>query len=134
MRSEQTGRHDMILGLGVDIVEVGRIRSALKNANRMVNRVFTAGEIRYCLGRKNRFQHFAGRFAAKEAALKALGTGWQRGIAWKDVEVSSNELGKPQLTFHGKAKRIFQESGSRRAQLSITHAQEYAVAVVILEN
>lgn len=124
----------MILGLGVDIVEVQRIRSALKNAERMVNRVFTAEEIRYCSDRKKKFQHFAGRFAAKEAALKALGTGWQRGITWKDVEVSSNKLGKPELTFHGKAKRIFQELGARQTQLSITHAQEYALAVVILEN
>ena len=124
----------MVIGLGIDIVEVRRIRSALKNAEAMVQRVFTAEEIRYCSARKNKFQHFAGRFAAKEAALKALGTGWQRGIRWKDVEVTARENGKPEIAFYGKAQQFFNESGAQRGLLSITHAQEYALAVVVLEN
>lgn len=124
----------MIVGVGVDIVEVGRINSALQNSDAMVQRVFTTDEIRYCSNRKNKYQHFAGRFAAKEAALKALGTGWQQGIRWKDVEITSDERGKPEVNFYGKAKEFFDKSGARRATLSITHAQEYAVAVVILED
>lgn len=124
----------MVMGLGVDIVEVQRITSALEHAETMVQRVFTPEEIRYCTARKNKFQHFAGRFAAKEAALKALGTGWQEGIRWKDVEITADPRGKPEVTFHGKAKEFYERSGARRALLSITHAQDYAVAVVVLES
>ena len=122
----------MVIGIGVDIVEVKRIAQALESA--MIERVFTEVEIEYSTARKNKFQHFAGRFAAKEAALKALGTGWQKGIRWKDVEVVSNTLGKPQLVFHRQARKIYQESGAQQAHVTITHATEYAVAVVILEK
>ena len=99
----------------------------------MANRVFTGKELEYCRARKNQFQHFAGRFAAKEAALKALGTGWQEGIRWKDVEIVPDELGKPLLYFQGRAKEIFDSSGAQQAHLTITHASEYAVAAVVLE-
>ena len=124
----------MITGLGIDIVEVRRIRAALQGTEAMRQRIFSVGEIRYCSKRKNEFQHFAARFAAKEATLKALGTGWQGGIGWKDVEVTSDEQGKPELIFHGKAEQTFQESGARRALLSLTHTREYALAVVVLED
>lgn len=124
----------MVIGLGIDIVEVRRIASALQNGEAMIQRVFTEEEIRYCSSHKNKFQHFAGRFAAKEAALKALGTGWQEGIRWKDVEVTADPRGKPEVTFHGKARQFFEKSGGRRALLAITHAQEYALAVVVLED
>lgn len=124
----------MVVGLGIDIVEVGRIRSALQNTETMVQRVFTAEEIRYCSARKNKFQHFAGRFAAKEAALKAIGTGWQQGIRWRDVEVSADKKGKPHLAFYGKAQQFFEKSGAQRALLSITHASKYALAIVVLES
>jgi holo-[acyl-carrier protein] synthase len=125
----------MVTGIGIDIVEVRRISKALEGSGAMVRRVFTPEEISYCAGRKqNQYEHFAGRFAAKEAALKALGTGWQGGIRWTDVEVSVNEMGKPQLGFHGKALQLFQKSGAKRAMLSITHSKEHAVAVVVLET
>jgi len=100
----------------------------------MANRVFTENELEYCRARKNQFQHFAGRFAAKEAALKALGTGWQEGIRWKDVEVVPGKLGKPLLSFYGRAKEIFDASGAKAAQVTITHASEYAVAAVVLDT
>jgi holo-[acyl-carrier protein] synthase len=122
----------MVIGIGVDIVEIKRIAQALETT--MIERVFTEVEIQYCTRRKNRFQHFAGRFAAKEAALKALGTGWQKGIRWKDVEVTSNPLGKPEVLFHRRAREIYQESGTQQAHVTITHATEYAVAVVVLES
>ncbi len=122
----------MVIGIGVDIVEVKRIVHALESA--MIERVFTEVEIQYSTARKSKFQHFAGRFAAKEATLKALGTGWQKGIRWKDVEVVANKLGKPQLVFHRRARKIYQESGARQAHVTITHATDYAVAVVILEK
>lgn len=124
----------MVVGIGVDIVEVKRIQRALTHGESMVKRVFTEPEIKYCQGRKNLYQHFAGRFAAKEAALKALGTGWQQGIRWKDVEVVSGGLGKPELHLYGRALEIFEESGAQRQLVSITHADDYAVAMVLLEK
>ena len=124
----------MIVGIGIDIVEIHRIRSALENTQTMQQKVFTPQEIEYCVGRKNQFQHFAGRFAAKEAALKALGTGWSEGIRWKDVETTSDNLGKPLLSFHRRALEIFEQSGADRSWVSITHSSEHAVAVVVLEG
>ena len=124
----------MIVGIGVDIVEVRRISKALQGSASMVRKVFTPAEIEYCQARKNQYQHFAGRFAAKEAALKALGTGWQEGIGWRDVEVIPAELGKPDLKLHGKALSFFKACGADRAFVSITHAEAYATAMVVLEG
>jgi holo-[acyl-carrier protein] synthase len=123
----------VVRGIGIDIVEVRRISRALQGGDEMANRVFTEKELEYCRARKNQFQHFAGRFAAKEAALKALGTGWQEGIRWKDVEVAPDELGRPLLCFQRRAKEIFDSSGAKQAHVTITHAREYAVAAVVLE-
>ncbi|UCF35572.1 MAG: holo-ACP synthase [Acidobacteriota bacterium] len=123
----------MVVGIGVDIVEVRRISQALQGGEAMAKRVFTDAEREYCQARRNRYQHFAGRFAAKEAALKALGTGWQEGIRWKDVEVIPDQLGKPELRLHNRAEEIFEQSGGKRALVTITHAREYAVAVVVLD-
>ncbi len=124
----------MVIGIGLDIVEIRRITHALQNGQTMMKRVFTPKEILYCSQYKNQFQHFAGRFAAKEAALKALGTGWQKGIRWKDVEITNGGMGKPELTFYGRAEDFFAKSGSQRVLLSITHATDYAVAMVVLES
>jgi len=124
----------VVIGLGIDIVEVRRIGRALQNSDALAKKVFTQLELDYCLKKKNRFQHFAGRFAAKEAALKALGTGWQEGIRWKDVEVVPDELGKPELNFYRRAREVFEASGAKRALLTITHASEYAVAAVVLDS
>lgn len=124
----------MVVGFGIDIVEVPRIRKALEGGHALAQRVFTDPEREYCEARKNRYQHFAGRFAAKEAALKALGTGWQEGIRWHDVEVLPGDLGKPELRFHGRAQEILTERGAQTALLTISHATQYAVAAVVLEN
>ena len=124
----------MVIGLGIDIVEVRRISRALQASETLAKRVFTDSELEYCGKRKDYFQHFAGRFAAKEAALKALGTGWQEGIRWKDVEIVPDDLGKPELIFYRRAKEIFEESGAQRALVTITHASEYAVAAVVIEG
>lgn len=124
----------MVVGLGIDIVEIRRIRQALQGGEAMIKRVFTEAEREYCSARRNLFQHFAGRFAAKEAAMKALGTGWQEGIRWKDVEVVPDGLGKPELVFHGRALEVFQDFGAKSALVTITHARDYAVAAVVLEK
>ncbi len=124
----------MIVGIGIDIVEIRRISAALQGTQAMERRVFTPKEIRFCSKRKNKYQHFGGRFAAKEAALKALGTGWSQGIRWRDVEITSDDSGKPMLTLHGKAREFFENSGALHTWVSITHSSEHAVAVVVLEK
>tara|TARA_B100000949_G_C13975112_1_gene322749 strand:+ start:94 stop:474 length:381 start_codon:yes stop_codon:yes gene_type:complete len=124
----------MVVGIGIDIVEVARIQEALLGARSMEEKVFTDTEIDYCRKRKLMYQHFAGRFAAKEATLKALGTGWSEGIRWKDVEILEGKSGAPKLEFHAKAKKLFQRSGARVALISITYSSGQAVAVVVLDT
>jgi len=124
----------MILGLGVDIVEVNRIRGALLKGDSLRRRVFTQAEIDYCANQQNQYQHFAGRFAAKEAGLKALGTGWGQGIRWQDVEVINEESGKPVIRFNGKALEILHEKAINGMLVTISHSAKYAVAVVVMEG
>ncbi len=124
----------MIIGIGIDIVSIDRLQTALKGTHSMEQKLFTPEEIRFCNSRKNQYQHFGGRFAAKEAALKALGTGWSKGIRWIDVEITKGDRGTPILTFHAKARKVFEELGARTTWLSITHSTEHAVAMVVLEK
>jgi holo-[acyl-carrier protein] synthase len=125
----------VIVSIGIDIIEVGRMRQALARTPRLRARVFTEGERAYCEGRgAASAQHFAARFAAKEAALKALGTGWRGSITWHDVEVVRQETGVPSVVFHGEAREVFRRSGATHAHLSISHTSEHAVAQVIFER
>ena len=125
----------MIVGTGVDIAEVGRIRQSVERfGERFLHRVFTEGEITYCEGKANRFESYAARFAAKEAAMKALGTGWNHGIRWRDVEVVRPKGQRPTLQFHGLAAELARKLGARNIALSITHTSEQALANVILES
>ncbi len=125
----------MIVGIGVDIVEIGRLRRTLgKQADRFLKRVFTAAEQEYCNAHRDPVPHYAARFAAKEAVFKALGTGWAQGVAWLDVEVRRREGGAPSLTLLGAAERHGLALGLRTAHLSLSHSDEAAVAMVILEN
>lgn len=125
----------MIVGMGVDIVEVPRIRAAIERfGDRFLHRLFTAAEIRYCESKANKFERFAARFAAKEAALKAIGTGLSRGISWQDVEVVREPSGRPTLSFTGKAAEFAARLGSRRSSISLTHTEQTAFAQVILED
>ena len=111
------------------------MRAVLTRTPRFAARVFTDGERAYCDGRgAAAAQHYAARFAAKEAALKALGTGWRGGLSWQDVEVVANEAGAPALVFHREARALFQRSGADTAHLTISHTAEHAVAQVILER
>ncbi|MDG2014589.1 MAG: holo-ACP synthase [Pirellulaceae bacterium] len=121
-----------VIGIGTDIIEVARIGQMIeKHDDLFLRRVFTPLEIEYCGGRKSAMQHYAGRWAAKEAGLKALGTGWSRGIKWTDMEVSNLMGGKPELRIHGVASDIAQEMGIQEMQISISHCRSYAVAYVI---
>ena len=125
----------MIVGTGVDIAEVARIAQAIARfGNRFKERVFTADEIRYCESKANKTERFAARFAAKEAGMKALGTGWSRGVTWRDIEVRRLPGGRPTIVFHGKAGEIFAKLGGVKVHLSITHTAESAMAYVILES
>ncbi len=121
-----------LIGIGTDIIEVARIGEMIEKHDELfLRRVYTPLEIEYCGGRKSALQHYAGRWAAKEAALKALGTGWSRGIKWTDMEVSNLMGGKPELRIHGVASDIAEEMGIQEMQISISHCQSYAVAYVI---
>lgn len=125
----------MIIGTGIDIAEVPRIRHSIERfGDRFLNRIYTAGEIRYCDSKANRVERYAARFAAKEAAMKALGTGWSRGVRWRDCEVSRLPGGRPTILFHGKAGEIAATLGLKNAALSISHTEAQAIAQVILES
>lgn len=125
----------MIVGTGVDIAEVARIRQALeRHGDRFLKRVFTPEEIRYCTGKVNSAERLAARFAAKEAGMKAIGTGWRRGVAWKDFEVVRLPGQRPQLRFSGRAAEIAQALGCKTIHLSLSHTAEQAIAHVILEG
>lgn len=125
----------MIIGTGVDIAEVPRIRGSIERfGDRFLQRIFTAGEIRYCERKANRYERYAARFAAKEAGMKALGTGWSHGVRWRDIEVVRPPGQRPTIQFHGEAAAIAAKLGTRNISLSITHTSEQALAHVILEN
>jgi holo-[acyl-carrier protein] synthase len=125
----------VIVGLGVDIVDIRRMRLALeRQGDRFIQRIYTEGEQRYCRGHRDQAPCFAARFAAKEALFKALGTGWARGVTWRDVEVQNDERGAPRLVLSGRAAELSQELGSRDVHISLSHSEESAIAIVILEK
>ncbi|HWB98846.1 MAG TPA: holo-[acyl-carrier-protein] synthase [Bryobacteraceae bacterium] len=124
----------MIVGTGVDLAEVPRIRQAIERyGKRFIERIFTPREIAYVERKANRFERYAGRFAAKEAGMKAIGTGWRRGVRWRDFEVANLPSGKPTLLLHGEAAQIAGQMGVRSISLSLTHTAELGMAHVILE-
>ena len=125
----------MIVGLGVDITEVDRIEAAIARRGRaLLERLFTPSEIRYCEKHRNRAERFAGRFAAKEAAMKALGTGWARGVRWVDIEVVREPGAKPMLKLSGASRAIADRLGVKNIALTITHTGNTALAQVIFES
>ncbi|MGH9686382.1 MAG: holo-ACP synthase [Candidatus Acidiferrales bacterium] len=125
----------MIVGLGLDIAEIDRIEAAIvRHGEAFIKRLYTPGEAEYCERFRNRYERYAARFAAKEAAMKALGTGWQHGIRWRDIEVTREESGKPTLSLTGVAREFAERLGVRHISLSITHSGNLALAQVIFEN
>jgi holo-[acyl-carrier protein] synthase len=125
----------VIISIGVDIIEVRRVRETIERTPRFAERVFTSAERAYCEScGVVASQHYAARFAAKEAALKALQTGWSGGISWQDIEVTAKASGAPLISFHGKALELYQQTGATAAHLSIAHTTEHAIAEVILEK
>jgi holo-[acyl-carrier protein] synthase len=125
----------VIVGMGIDLAEVPRIREAIeRHGRRFIERVYTPGEIAYVESKANRFERYAARFAAKEAGMKAIGTGWRRGVRWRDFEVANLPSGKPTLVLHGVAAQFAERLSVSNIALSITHTAQEGVAIVILEN
>jgi holo-[acyl-carrier protein] synthase len=125
----------MIIGAGVDIIEIARLRNALERLkDRFIQRVFTPEEQQFCNQHRDPAPHYAARFAAKEAMFKALGTGWAKGVTWQDVEVLRQQKEAPTLRLHGEAQRLSQLMGATRIHLSLSHSEHSAIAMVILEQ
>ena len=124
----------MIYGSGIDIIEVSRIKAVMDRDIGFREKIFTAGEIAYCETKKHKYEKYHERFAAKEAFLKALGTGLREGISWQDMEVSNDALGKPVLKLSGKAAEFSQVQKVTRIHLSLSHDSGHAVAMVDLES
>jgi holo-[acyl-carrier protein] synthase len=125
----------MIIAIGIDLAEISRLEEKLgRDDRRFRDRVFTPAEIAYCESRASRFSSYAARFAAKEAAMKALGTGWGEGVSWQEIEVVNTEAGAPTLRLSGRALERFNELGASRAHVSLSHSRDTAIAQVIFEQ
>ncbi len=125
----------MIVGTGVDLAEVPRIRASIERfGQRFIARIYTPAEIAYVERKANKYERYAARFAAKEAGMKAIGTGWKRGVTWQDFEVANLPSGKPTLRLHGVAAQVADRLSVKNISLSLTHTAEYGMAHVILED
>ena len=125
----------MIVGTGVDLAEVPRIQASIERyGDKFIQRIYTPAEIAYVERKANKYERYAARFAAKEAGMKAIGTGWRRGVRWQDFEVANLPSGKPTLRLHGAAARHAAKLGVKNVSLSITHTAQLGMAHVILED
>ena len=125
----------MIVGMGIDVAEVPRIQAVIESQKeRFLRRVFTPEEAAYCEQFKNKYERYSGRFAVKEAAMKALGTGWSRGVRWVDLEIVRMRGGRPTLVLKGQARKIADALGVKNIVVSITHTEAQAIAQVIFEG
>lgn len=125
----------MIVGTGVDLAEVARVQRSIERfGERFLSRVFTPAERAYVERKRNRFERYAARFAAKEAGMKAIGTGWKQGVTWQDFEVANLPSGKPTLRLSGKAAEMAAQLGVKSVLLSLSHTASLAIAEVILEG
>jgi holo-[acyl-carrier protein] synthase len=125
----------VIVGIGIDLAEVHRIREAIeRHGRRFIERIYTEKEIAYVERKANKYERYAARFAAKEAGMKAVGTGWKRGVRWRDFEVTNLPSGRPTLQLHGEAAKFAESLGVRNIALSITHTAAQGMAIVILES
>jgi len=124
----------LIYGTGIDIIEVARIQKVMERDIGFRDKIFTPVEIEYCESKKNKYQHYAARFSAKEAFLKAIGTGWRFGIRFADIEVYHDDLGKPFIRGFGKAEELLKNEEISKIHVSLSHLKEMATAIVIIEK
>ena len=121
-----------VLAHGIDMVDCARLQKSIdRHGERFLRRVFTPTEQAYCRGRKRQLEHFAGRFAAKEAVLKVLGTGWREGISWTDIEVRNDPAGRPEVFLSGRCEQIAAEQGMEQIHISISHITTHAIASAV---
>lgn len=124
-----------VVGVGLDLTRIDRLEAAhARRGDRLLERLFTAGERAYCEAKKERFQSYAGRFAVKEAVMKVLGTGWARGVRWVDIEVVRKPGRAPEVVLHGRSAEIARERGIARIHVTITHDAGLAAAVAVAES
>jgi len=124
----------MIYGIGTDIIEVPRIEKVMEKDIGFRDKIFTPGEIAYCETKKHKFENYAARFSAKEALMKAIGTGWRFGIRFADIEVYHDEFGKPLIHLYGKAEELVKIERISKIHVSLSHVKEIATAIVIVET
>jgi len=123
----------MIVGVGIDIIEIERIKRSIDTyGDRFLNKIFTKSEIEYCNNKFNKYQHFAARFAAKEAVYKALSSGWNETLSWMDIEIKNEPNGMPVVKPSGKLKEFL--AGNRELKMSISHSDNYVTSVAIVFN
>ena len=121
----------MVLGLGIDIIEIARVKKSIDNfGDKFLNKVFTDGEVEYCNSKFNKYQHYAARFAAKEAVYKALASGWKEGLRWKDIEIQNDDSGMPSIKPSGKLNSFL--SNNTQLRISFSHSDNYVTAVAII--
>ena len=124
----------MIYGIGIDIIDVERVKKLISKKDKYLKKIYTETEIEYCEKFKRKEQEYAGRFSAKEAFSKALGTGMSHGIKFSEIEMINDNLGKPEIILYGGTKGYFLEKGLKNIFVSISHLKEYATAVVVIEK
>jgi len=124
----------LVFGIGTDIIEVERIEKQLEKNSGLKEKLFTPHEIAYCENKKNKAQHYAARFAAKEAFLKAIGTGWRDGLQFNEIEVTNDKMGKPMIVLSGKTKDFVNQINITNIQVSLTHIKDVVNAIVIVEK
>jgi holo-[acyl-carrier protein] synthase len=124
----------MIYGIGTDIIEVSRIHAVMEKDIGFREKIFTSGEITYCETKKHKYENYAARFSAKEAFMKAIGTGWRFGIRFADIEVHHDEFGKPLIRLYGKAEELGKIEGISKIHVSLSHVKEIATAIVVVEK
>jgi len=124
----------LILGIGTDIIEVERFKKQIEKTEGLLEKLFSRNEIEYCQSKRHPEQHFAARFAAKESFFKALGTGWRYGLQHNEIEITNDELGKPNLNIKGKSKEICEKYNIKNINVSLSHLKEIVNAIVIIET
>jgi len=121
----------MIFGIGIDIIEIGRIKESIERFDEIfLNKIYTETELNYCLNKKNKYQHFAARFAAKEAIAKALATGWSKGFRWKDIEIYNEKSGMPNVKLRGNLKKFLGKDKSLK--ITMSHSEHYVTCFAII--
>jgi holo-[acyl-carrier protein] synthase len=124
----------VIFGIGTDIIEVGRVEKMVARGRQYLETIFSEKEVDYCETKARRSEHYAARYAAKEAILKALGTGWRDGLVFSDIEILNDEMGKPKVFLHGKVKELFDRQQIMQASISLSHTNQIAIAFAVLEK